>query len=63
MYLTTASKTSWIFKPVLADTNGAWSAGKPITSSISFLTLSGSALGKSTLLITGTISKSLSIAK
>ena len=42
---------------------GAWSAGNPITSSISWITCSGFALGKSTLLMTGNISRSLSKAK
>ena len=43
--------------PVFALTNGAVSALIPIMSSISFFTLSGSAWGKSILLMTGTTSK------
>ena len=42
---------------------GAFEASIPRTSSISFFTRSGSAEGKSILLITTIISKSLSIAK
>ena len=49
--------------PAFADASTASEASRPITSSISCLTRSGSALGKSILLITGTISKSLSSAK
>ena len=47
----------------MAEIKGASSAGKPIISSISWITRCGSALGKSILLITGKISKSLSNAK
>ncbi len=43
--------------------HGASSAGIPIISFISCLTSSGLAFGKSTLFITGNISKLLSIAK
>lgn len=61
--VTILSKTSSTFKPVFADIQGASSAGIPIISSISFFTSSGLALGKSTLFITGKISKSFSNAK
>ena len=47
----------------MAETNTAFSADIPIISSISFLTFSGSALGRSILLITGMISRPLSSAK
>ena len=60
---TTFSRTSSIFNPVFAEINGAWSAGKPIISSTSLITLWGSALGKSILFITGSISKLLSSAR
>ena len=60
---TIASSTSSIPKPVFALVKTASDASIPITSSISCLTRSGSALGRSTLLITGIISKSLSKAK
>ena len=62
-FLTISSKTSSIFNPVLAEIRGDSSAGSPIISSISWITLCGSALGKSILLMTGKISKSLSNAK
>ena len=42
---------------------GASCAGIPIISSISFFTSSGLAFGKSTLFITGSISRLLSMAK
>ena len=53
-----SSKTSSTLRPVFAEIKGASSASIPITSSISSFTLSGSALGRSILLITGTTSRS-----
>ena len=47
----------------LAEISGASAQSSPITSSISCFISSGLALGKSILLITGTISKSWSNAK
>ena len=58
-----ASKTLSIPKPVLAEIKTASSVGIPITSSISAFTRSGSAAGKSILLIMGIIAKSCSKAK
>ena len=52
-----------MLSPVFADTQGQPSAGIPITSSISLITLSGSALGRSILLTTGTISRPPSTAR
>ena len=52
-----------MFNPLFADTAGQSSAGIPITSSISALTPSISAEGRSILLITGTISRLLSTAR
>ncbi|ORN20388.1 hypothetical protein FAM23167_02502 [Lentilactobacillus parabuchneri] len=49
--------------PFLALAKTASDASKPITFSISVRTFSGSAEGKSILLITGTISKLSSMAK
>ena len=49
--------------PFLADISGASCASIPITSSISSITLSGSALGRSILLITGNTSRSWSNAR
>ena len=60
---TIASNTSSIPIPFLAEIRGASWASMPITSSISFFTRSGSALGKSILLITGKTSKSWSNAR
>ena len=60
---TISSNTSCIFKPLLADTNGASLASRPIISSISAFISSGLALGRSILFITGNISKSWSNAK
>ena len=60
---TTAASTCSTFRPVFADMQGAFSAGRPITSSISFLVCSTSALGRSILFITGTISSELSSAR
>ena len=54
----TQSKPSSTFKPVFAEILGASCASIPITSSISSITRSGSALGRSTLLITGMTSRS-----
>ena len=48
---------------VIKKISGASDASRPITSSISFLTLSGSAEGRSILLITGKISSPWSTAK
>ena len=55
-FVTIVSKTSSMPIPVLAEISGASDASIPITSSICALTLSGSAAGKSILLIMGTIS-------
>ena len=63
MSLTIRSSTSPMFSPVLALMRGASSAGMPITSSISWATRSGSAAGRSILLITGRISRSCSMAR
>ena len=63
MSVTILSKTSSTFNPVFADIYGLFSAGIPIISSISFFTSSGLALGKSTLFITGTISRLSSKAR
>ena len=49
--------------PDLAEHNTASDASKPMISSISCLTRSGSAEGKSILLITGIISRSCSKAR
>ena len=49
--------------PSFALISGAVDVSNPITSSISFFTSSGLAEGKSILLITGMISRSLSSAK
>ena len=49
--------------PCFAEMAGASSAGMPMTSSISLRTRSGSALGRSILLITGTISSPASTAR
>ncbi len=62
-YSTTCSKISSIPIPAFALAKTASDASIPITSSISVRTRSGSAAGKSILLITGKISKSLSNAK
>lgn len=62
-YFTIDSNISLMPTPVLAD---AWTMSvqsKPIVSSISLATLSGSAAGKSILLSTGMISKSFSSAR
>ena len=61
--LTTCSSTSSIPIPFLADILGASCASIPITSSISFTTRSGSALGRSILFITGNTSRSWSRAR
>ena len=58
-----ASKISGIPIPDLAEHNTASDASKPMISSISCLTRSGSAEGKSILLITGMISRSCSKAR
>ena len=58
IFSTTASSTSSIPIPFFAEISGASCASIPITSSISFLTRSGSALGRSILLITGKTSRS-----
>ena len=55
---TTASRTSSIPIPILAEILGASCASMPITSSISLITRSGSADGRSILLITGKTSRS-----
>ncbi len=61
--VTICSRTSSILIPFLADISGASCASIPITSSISSITLSGSALGRSILLITGNTSRSWSNAR
>ena len=61
--LTIASKISGIPIPDLAEHKTASEASKPMISSISCLTRSGSAEGKSILLITGMISRSCSKAR
>ena len=63
IFSTICSSTSSILIPILAEISGASCASMPITSSISFFTRSGSALGRSILLITGMISRSWSIAR
>ena len=60
---TMASKISGIPIPDLAEQRIASEASSPMISSISFLTRSGSADGRSILLMTGIISKSCSKAK
>ena len=62
-FATIASNTCSTFTPVLAEINGASEASSPIISSISSLTRSGSALGKSILLMTGNTSRSWSSAR
>ncbi len=62
-FSTICSRMSSIPIPDFAEASTASEASKPITSSISSRTLSGSAAGKSILLMTGKISKSLSSAK
>ena len=57
------SKTSSMFNPVFAEIQGASIAGIPIISSIYCFISSGLAFGKSTLFITGKISRLLSNAK
>jgi len=61
MRSTIASSTSSMPIPVLALASTAPDASSPMISSISCRTPSGSADGKSTLLITGTISWSCSM--
>ena len=63
IYETTCSNISLTPTPVFAEANTASYAGIPTTSWISFLVPSGSADGRSTLLINGNISRSLSKAK
>ncbi|CKF97900.1 Uncharacterised protein [Streptococcus pneumoniae] len=62
-FSTICSKISSIPIPAFAEASTASDASNPITSSTSWRTRSGSALGKSILLITGKISKLLSSAK
>ena len=61
--VTTFFSTCSILSPFFAETAGQSSAGMPITSSISSRTRSTSADGRSILLMTGTISRSLSTAR
>ena len=61
MRSTIASSTSSMPMPDLALVITAFDASRPITSSISARTFSGSAAGRSILLMTGTISWSCSI--
>ena len=49
--------------PALAEARIAPEASRPMTSSISFFTRSGSALGRSILLSTGTMARSPSSAR
>ena len=63
MSVTMRSITSWMFSPVLAEMRGASMAGMPMTSSISWQTRSGSALGRSILFTTGRISRPASTAR
>ena len=63
MFWTTSSSTAGILSPTLAEISGASRAGMPIMSSISCLTRSGSAAGRSILFTTGRISRSLSRAR
>ena len=63
MYFTIASRRSSIPIPVFPETRTALSVGRPIISSISSFTFSGSAEGRSILLITGSISRSCSKAR
>ena len=56
--LTISSSTAGMFMPFLADISGASMAGIPMMSSISVLVRSGSAAGRSILLMTGNISRS-----
>ena len=58
---TTASRTSVMPMPDLALVSTASLASRPMMSSISARTFSGSAAGRSILLMTGTISWSCSI--
>ena len=62
MPYTTASRRSCTPSPVLPLASTASSAGSASPSSISALTRSGSAAGRSILLMSGTISKSAFIA-
>ncbi len=62
-FFTICSITWSMLRPVFAEMRGASSAGMPMTSSISLQTRSGSALGKSTLLITGLKALSSPVAK
>ena len=57
--VTICSRTSSILIPFLADISGASCASIPITSSISSITLSGSALGRSILLMAGINQKNI----
>ena len=61
--VTILSNTSSTLSPVFAEIHGASCAGIPIMFSISSFTSCGLADGKSTLLITGIISKLFSSAK
>ena len=61
--VTICSNTSSILIPFFAEILGASCASMPITSSISSITLCGSALGRSILLITGNTSRSWSSAR
>ena len=60
---TMASRRSWIPSPVLPETHTASSAGMARSSSISSLTSSGCAEGRSILLIAGTMSRSAFMAR
>ena len=63
MRFTIDSVTSETPCPVFAEINSASVASRPITSSISCITRSGSAAGRSTLFSTGMISRSWSRAR
>ena len=58
-----ASSRSWMPSPVLPDTHTASSAGMASSSSISTLTSSGCAEGRSILLMAGTMSRSAFMAR
>jgi len=63
MRATIASNTSGTPLPVLAEIQSASSGSVPSRSAISWATRSGSAPGRSTLLITGISSSPFSIAR
>ena len=60
---TISSSTAGMFMPCLAEISGASMAGMPMMSSISVFVRSGSAAGRSILLMTGSISRSWFMAR